>query len=49
MQAAKRVDDNMISVGGTSKRSNSALVLTPIISQNFFDLTMKGILYKPHF
>ena len=44
-----RTDENIISVGGTSKGSDTALVLTPVTSQNFFDLRIKEILCKPHF
>jgi len=44
-----RTDENIISVGGTSKGSDTALVLTPVTSQNFFDLKIKEILCKPHF
>lgn len=44
-----RSDENIISVGGTSKGSDTALVLTPVTSQNFFELKIKEILCKPHF
>jgi hypothetical protein len=44
-----RTDENIISVGGTSKGSDTALVLTPVTSQNFFELRIKEILCKPHF
>ena len=44
-----RTDEDIISVGGTSKGSDTALVLTPVTSQNFFDLKIKEILCKPHF
>ncbi len=44
-----RTDENIISVGGTSQGCDSALVLTPVTSQNFFDLKIKEILCKPHF
>ena len=44
-----RTDENIISVGGTGKGSDTALVLTPVTSQNFFDLKIKEILCKPHF
>ena len=44
-----RTDEEIISVGGTSKGSDTALVLTPVTSQNFFDLKVKEILCKPHF
>jgi len=44
-----RTDENIISVGGTGKGADTALVLTPVTSQNFFDLKVKEILCKPHF
>jgi hypothetical protein len=44
-----RSDESIISVGGTGKGSDTALVLTPVTSQNFFDLKVKEILCKPHF
>ncbi len=44
-----RTDEEIISVGGSSKGSDTALVLTPVTSQNFFDLKIKEILCKPHF
>ena len=44
-----RTDEDIISVAGTSKGSDTALVLTPVTSQNFFDLKIKEILCKPHF
>jgi hypothetical protein len=44
-----RTDEDIISVGGTGKGSDTALVLTPFTSQNFFDLKIKEILCKPHF
>jgi hypothetical protein len=44
-----RTDETIISVGGTSQGCDTALVLTPVTSQNFFDLKIKEILCKPHF
>jgi hypothetical protein len=44
-----RTDEDIISVGGRSKGSDTALMLTPVTSQNFFDLKVKEILCKPHF
>ena len=44
-----RTDENVISIGGTSQGSDTALMLTPVNSQNFFDLRIKEILCKPHF
>ena len=42
-------DEDIVSIGGTSKGSDTALVLTPVTSQNFFDSKIKEILCKPHF
>lgn len=44
-----RTNENIISVGGSGKGADTALVLTPVTSQNFFDLKIKEILCKPHF
>ncbi|MFB3886918.1 MAG: pyruvate kinase alpha/beta domain-containing protein [Thermodesulfobacteriota bacterium] len=44
-----RTDENIVSVGGTGQGCDTALVLTPVTSQNFFDLRIKEILCKPHF
>lgn len=44
-----RTDENIISVGGTGDGSDTALVLSPVTSQNFFNLKIKEILCKPHF
>jgi hypothetical protein len=44
-----RTDEDIVSVGGSGKGSDTALVLTPVTSQNFFDLKVKEILCKPHF
>ena len=49
MESAGRIDDNRMSVGGTGKGSDSALVLTLTNSQNFLDLTMKEVLCKADF
>ncbi len=44
-----RTDENVISIAGSSQGSDTALMLTPVNSQNFFDLRIKEILCKPHF
>jgi len=44
-----RTDEDVISVGGSSKGANTALLLTPVNSHLFFDLRVKEILCKPHF
>jgi hypothetical protein len=49
MESAGRIDDNMTSVGGTGKGSDSALVLTLTNSKNSLDLTTKEVLCKPDF
>ena len=43
-----RTDEDVISVGGTGHGADTALLLTPVISRNFFDLKVKEILCKPH-
>jgi hypothetical protein len=42
-----RTDEDVISVGGTGKGSDSALLLRPVNSFNFFDLKVKEIICKP--
>jgi hypothetical protein len=44
-----RTDENIISVGGTGDGSDTALALSPVTSQNFFNLKIKEIFCKPHF
>ncbi len=43
-----RTDEDVISVGGTGRGADTAVVLTPVISHHFFDLKVKEILCKPH-
>ena len=43
-----RTDEDIISVGGTGHGADTALLLTPVLSRNFFDLKIKEILCKPH-
>ena len=43
-----RTDEDIISIAGTSQGSDTALVLRPINTRNFFDLKIKEILCKPH-
>ncbi|HEY55942.1 MAG TPA: hypothetical protein G4N90_00735 [Dehalococcoidia bacterium] len=43
-----RTDEDVISIGGTGHGADTALVLTPATSRNFFDLKVKEILCKPH-
>jgi len=42
-----RTDEYVISIGGTSRGSDTALVLTPVNTHRFFDLKVKEILCKP--
>ena len=42
-----RTDEEVISIGGTGHGADTAVVLTPMNSQNFFDLRVKEILCKP--
>jgi len=44
-----RTDEEIIAIGGTGRGADTALVLTPVNSQNFFDLRVKEILCKPRF
>jgi hypothetical protein len=44
-----RTDEEVISIGGTGHGADTAVVLTPVNSQNFFDLKVKEILCKPRF
>ncbi len=42
-------DEDVISIAGTGRGADTALVLTPVNTHNFFDLKVKEILCKPHF
>ena len=44
-----RTDEEVIAIAGTGKGSDTAVVLAPVNSQNFFDLKVKEILCKPRF
>ena len=44
-----RTDEDVISIAGTSRGADTAVVLTPVNSNRFFDLKIKEILSKPHF
>ena len=43
-----RTDEDVIAIAGTSRGADTAIVLTPVNSHNFFDLRVKEILCKPH-
>ena len=42
-------DEDVISIGGTSRGADTAVVLKPVNSHRFFDLNVREILCKPHF
>ena len=44
-----RTDEDIIVIAGTSRGADTAVVLKPVNSHNFFDLKVKEILCKPHF
>ena len=44
-----RTDEDVISIAGSSRGADTAVVLQPVNSQDFFDLKVKEILCKPHF
>jgi len=44
-----RIDEDIVAVAGTGHGADTAVVLTPVTSHNFFDLKVKEILCKPHF
>ena len=44
-----RTDEDVIAIGGTSRGADTAIVLKPVNTHNFFDLRVREILCKPHF
>ena len=44
-----RTDEDVISIAGTGRGADVAVVLRPVNSTEFFDLKVKEILCKPHF
>ena len=44
-----RTDEDIVAIAGTGQGADTAFVLTPVTSQNFFSLKVKEILCKPHF
>jgi uncharacterized protein len=44
-----RTDEDIITVGGSSSGADTALLLQPVNSPDFFDLRVKEILCKPRF
>ena len=44
-----RTDEDIIAIAGTGRGADTAVVLRPVNSNDFFDLKVKEILCKPHF
>jgi len=44
-----RTDEDVVSVGGTGRGADTAIVLAPVPTHNFFDIKVKELLCKPHF
>lgn len=44
-----RTDEDVISIAGTGRGADTAVVIKPVNTQDFFDLKVKEILCKPHF
>ncbi len=44
-----RTDEDVISIGGTDRGADTALLLMPVNTHSFFDLRVREILCKPHF
>jgi hypothetical protein len=44
-----RTDEDVIAVAGTGRGADTAVVLRPVNSQDFFDLKIKEVLCKPRF
>lgn len=42
-----RTDEDIIAIAGTSRGADTAVVLAPVNTRNFFDLKVKEILCKP--
>jgi len=44
-----RTDEDVIAIAGTGRGADTAVVLKPVNTEDFFDLRVKEILCKPHF
>ncbi|HEY91155.1 MAG TPA: hypothetical protein G4O07_04900 [Dehalococcoidia bacterium] len=44
-----RTDEDVIAIGGTGRGADTAVVLSPVNTSDFFDMKVKEILCKPHF
>ncbi len=43
------VDKDIISIGGKGQGADTAIVLKPVSSNNFFDLRVREVICKPRF
>ena len=43
-----RTDEDIIVIGGSSRGADTAVVMQPVSSQDFFDMKIKETLCKPH-
>jgi hypothetical protein len=44
-----RSDEDVVAIAGSSRGADTAVVLKPVNTHNFFDLKIREILCKPHF
>jgi len=44
-----RTDEDVIAIAGSSRGADTAVVMKPVNTHDFFDLKIKEILCKPHF
>lgn len=44
-----RVDENVISIAGTGRGADTAVVIRPVYTTDFFNVKVQEILCKPHF
>ncbi len=44
-----RTDEDVIAIAGTGRGADTAIVLKPVNTHDFFDLRVREILCKPHF
>ena len=44
-----RTDEDVVAIAGSSRGADTAVVLKPVNTHNFFDLKIREILCKPHF
>ena len=44
-----RTDEDVIAIAGTGRGADTAVLLSPVNSMDFFDMKVKEILCKPHF